>query len=276
MTAKQTLVLLTALWFASTAPPAIAQDLGGGMVDPAIDVPGEPFSYFSRPTDVVGALYAPVASEVTPEGYVYTGFGELMFFVGNPPEPVDVRIKTLHRGYLPVVEYHLVRHGVRFRFRMFAADLGGPLAGLPTNFVNVELTNPTDHQRTAFLSSAYRFTPPRTTLYTRADYRFGQRMDLIPKDLVAGQTKHNPAWVYSFTKNALVRDGRVLYLFPTDPQPHLAALSQSDYGLRTLRYLSGEVQERPILQYDTPQTPMGLVMYRVSLQPGETQTLTFK
>src|SRR5512137_377809 len=71
----------------------------GGMLDPGVDTPGEPFSYFWHPTDVIGTLYAPVASEVTPEGYVYTGFGELMFFVGIPPEPVNGLIKTLYSGY---------------------------------------------------------------------------------------------------------------------------------------------------------------------------------
>jgi len=276
MATKQSVAWVTALLLACSLGPAIAQDLGGGMVDPGIDLPGEPFSYFANPTDVLGALYAPVASEVTPEGYVYTGFGELMSFVGNPPEPVDVRIKTLHQGYLPIVEYGLVQHGVRYRFQAFASDLGGPLAGLPVNFVKVELANEAADHRTAFFSSAYRFAPPSTTLYTRGDYRFGQRMDLIPKELVAGQTSHKPSWVYSFTKRGVVRDGRLLYLFPTEPQPHLAALSQSDYGLRTLRYLSGEVQERSLRQHHTPQTPMGLVMYRVSLKPGETRELVFK
>ena len=254
----------------------VAQDLGGGMLDPAIDTPGKPFSYFWHPTDVIGALYAPVASEVTPEGYVYTGFGELMFFVGNPPEPINVRIKTLHQGYLPIVEYHLVRDGVRFRFSIFASDLGGAAAGLPVNFVKVELMNEVDEQQTPFISSAYRFASPRTTLHTRGDYRFGQRMDLFSKDLLDGQTKHNPAWVYSFTKSTLVRNGRLLYSFPTDCVPHLAALSQSDYGLRSLRFLSGEIQERSARQHHTPQTPMGLVMYRVPLKPGETQELVFK
>ena len=113
--------------------PAGAQDVADGMVDPAMDTPGEPFSYFAHPTDVIGGLFARVASEVTPEGYIFTGFGELMFFLGNPPEPVCVRIKTLREGYLPIVEYQLMRHGVRYRFTLFAADLGGPLAGLPVN-----------------------------------------------------------------------------------------------------------------------------------------------
>jgi hypothetical protein len=276
MTLKQHSFWVVAALLGCGVSSATAQDLSGGMVDPGIDTPGEPFSYFRNPTDVIGALYAPVASEVTPEGYIYTGFGELMFFVGNPPEPVDVRIKTLYDGYLPIVQYHLARHGVRFRFTLFAVDLGGPLAGLPVNFVKVELTNEANRRRAAFLSSAYRFAAPSTTLYSRSDYRFGQRFDLIPKELVSGQTSYNPAWVYSFTKSAVLRDGRVLYMFPTDPPPHLAALAESDYGLRTLRFLTGDIQERSARQYHTAQTPMGLVMYRVLLQPGETQELIFK
>ena len=50
--------------------------------DPTIDEPGKPFSYFWHPTDVIGTLYAPVATEVTPEGYLYTG-GNLLDFVKN-------------------------------------------------------------------------------------------------------------------------------------------------------------------------------------------------
>src|SRR3989442_12496005 len=68
----------------------------GGMLDPEIDLLAEPFSYFWHPTDVIGALYAPAATEVTPEGYLYTGFGELMFFTGNPLDGVNHRLKTLY------------------------------------------------------------------------------------------------------------------------------------------------------------------------------------
>ncbi|MCR4415002.1 MAG: hypothetical protein NUV77_21495, partial [Thermoguttaceae bacterium] len=249
----------------------------GGMLDPAIDTPGEPFSYFWHPTDVIGTLYAPVASEVTPEGYVYTGFGELMFFTGNPPEPVNVRIKTLERGCLPIVRYHLLRDGVRYEFTLFAADLGGPLAGLPVNFVRVELVNESGQPRAAFLSSAYRFSAPITNQYGIPDYRFGQRFDLIPKALVDGQTSHNPAWVYSFTKNSVVRGGRMLYQFPTNPRPQLAALIEHGIGLQALRYFSGVVEEHgPPRVPHRPETPVGLVMYRVPLGPGECRELVFK
>lgn len=56
------------------AVPVTAQ-MRGGMLSPDIDTPGKPFSYFWQPTDVIGSLFGRVATEITPEGYLYTGFG---------------------------------------------------------------------------------------------------------------------------------------------------------------------------------------------------------
>ena len=70
------------------------------MLDPAIDRDDEPFSYFSQPTDVIGVMDARAGTLVSPEGYFYTGFGELMFFTGDPPVPLHQRVKTLYDGYL--------------------------------------------------------------------------------------------------------------------------------------------------------------------------------
>jgi len=254
----------------ATARVEAAFPVLGGMLDPAIDEPGKPFSYFGHPTDVIGALYAPVASEVTPEGYVYTGFGELMFFVDNPPEPVNVRIKTLRKGWLPVVEYDLCRHQVKYSFRIFAADLGGPLAGLPVNFVAVRLENQCSEPRAAFLSTAFRCRAPE-------GFRFGQRFDLIPKKYTEGQTGFNARRKYEFAVGAVLRDGRLLYTFPPSPAPDQFGLSLHDKGLNQYRYFTGEVegdpQPRSHQEYDTP---MGVVTYRVPLAFGQAQTLVFK
>src|SRR5690349_15908040 len=109
---------------------------GAQMVDPAIDAPNQPFSYFSRPTDVIGVMDARSATEVTPEGYLYTGYGELMFFVGNPPEPVNVRVKTLNEGHLPIVQYRFVKDKVMYRVDVFAATLDGKPDSPLVNFIN--------------------------------------------------------------------------------------------------------------------------------------------
>jgi hypothetical protein len=112
MNFRCTVFVFSAVLLFMPLSPGIRAQITGGMLPPGIDPPGEPFSYFRHPNDVVGALYAPVAAEVTPEGYLYTGFGELMFFTGNPLEPVNKRIKTLQDGYLPIVQYEFERDGV--------------------------------------------------------------------------------------------------------------------------------------------------------------------
>src|ERR1039458_3254352 len=62
------------------------------MLDPAIDRVGEPFSYFSKPTDVLGVMDGRWGTLVSPEGFLYTGYGELIFFAGNPPRPTWCKI----------------------------------------------------------------------------------------------------------------------------------------------------------------------------------------
>jgi hypothetical protein len=261
----------------SLGRPLLAQDVSNGMVDPSMDSSEEPFCYFEHPTDIIGTWLAPVASEITPEGFIYTGFGELMFFIGNPAEPVCVRNRTLLNGYLPIVEFELSRHMVRYKFTLFAADLGKSMSGLPLNFARVTISNESTEERAAFFSTAYRFAAPNTRMTEWADYRFQQRFDLISEALTKNQISYQHSWLYSFCKDALLRDGRLLYQFPTRPKPHLASLSLNDQGIRAARFLSGKVIEsHNKKQGHSPQLPMGFVMYRLLLQPGESRELVFK
>src|ERR1700730_17546730 len=164
-----------------TVVPLRSQILGG-MLDPSLDKPGEPFSYFWHPSDVIGSLYSPVASEVTPEGSIFTGFGELMFLLGNPLVPINKRVKTLYKGSLPIVQFEISQGGIKYDFTMFSANLGEKLEGLATNFVQVFIRNPGKVERTAFVSSAFRSTGPNNRLEGGpADFRFTQRFDLLPK-----------------------------------------------------------------------------------------------
>jgi len=249
----------------------------GGMVDPEVDPPNQPFSYFQHPTDVLGTLFAPAASQVTPEGYLYTGFGELMFFVGNPPRPVEQRIRTLYKDYLPIVQYQVEHLDLEYSFTMFAADLKGELEGLPVNFVKVEVRNPLPEERAAFFSTAYRFLPPVNNLRGVADYRFRQKFEVLPQKYVEGQTTFNPDWKYDFGPNHLVRDDRILYWFPVEHQPAQLSLTLNDTGLRMVRFFTGEISGNPNPKLTLyPQIPMGVVMYRLPLKPGESKSLVFK
>lgn len=250
-----------------------------GMLDPdQIDPPGKPFSYFANPNDILGAFGAPVASEVTPEGYVFTGFGELMFLVGNPPQATWQRHRTLHRGCLPAIEYEVWNDGLRYGFQLFAADLGGGLHGLPVNFVRVTVTNPTAEPRAAYFSTAWRFAGPVNTAYTAlGDYRFGQACANIPAELVEGQNQFNPNWRYEFAGEAMTRDGRLLYTCPTDLAPAHTALAPRDNGLRMVRFFSGEIEGNPEPSYACdPHMPLGIVTYCLALAPGGSRHLDYK
>jgi hypothetical protein len=259
-------------------PALMHGQVTGGMVNPDVDVPGEPFSYFMHPTDVVGVIYDPVASEVTPEGYVYTGSGEMMFYIGNSPEAIEQRVKTLDKGFLPAVHYTVRRDGLEYSFTIWADDLGAGLKGLPVNFARVEISNRGSERHAGFISSAYRFEPPNQTLHGGPGiYRFIQRFDRMPEQFTAGQTKFNPEWKYGWGEDSLVRDQRSLYFFPSTPKYFRRSLGLEDNGLRMERFFTGEVEGNRDPKYTLrPSTSMGVVMYRVSLAPGERQELVFK
>jgi hypothetical protein len=131
--------------------------LAAQMVNPTIDAESGPFSYYSHPTDMIGVMDAPTGTLVSPEGYLYTGFGELMFFTGNPEIAIDQRVKTLLHGYLPVIQYNFVRDGIRYEFTDFAATLDGKPSGTQVDFVRVRIENISKVQRTAWFSTGMRY-----------------------------------------------------------------------------------------------------------------------
>src|SRR5262250_1450725 len=116
---RRTCLLFLSTWL------FLALSTSAQMVDPAIDLDNEPFSYFSQPTDVIGVMDSRAGTLISPEGYLYTGFGELMFFTGNPPVPARQRVKTLYHGYLPIVQYTYKDGAVEYQVTTFAATLDG-------------------------------------------------------------------------------------------------------------------------------------------------------
>ena len=115
---RYALFSLAFLLAAFTPMPLHAQ-----MVNPSIDRAGQPFSYYSKPTDEIGILDSQAATEVTPEGYLRTGYGELMFFAGPDYEPINVRIRTLEQGHLPILHYSFQRDGIDFDLTVFGTSL---------------------------------------------------------------------------------------------------------------------------------------------------------
>lgn len=144
-----TLIALASL--AGTLP------LHAQMLNPNIDKSNEPFCYFSQPTDEIGVMDGKSGTLVSPEGYLYTGFGELMFFTDNPPQPVHQRVKTLREGYLPIIEYTFEREGFQYKFSMFAATLDGNPESPLMNFVRVAIKNAGNRQRTTHFAVGTRY-----------------------------------------------------------------------------------------------------------------------
>ena len=258
-----TAVLLTCLVLSLPGP------LNAQMLDPGIDRNNEPFCYFSRPTDEIGVMDGRSGTLVSPEGYLYTGFGELMFFTGNPPEPVRQRVKTLYKGYLPIIEYTFDRDGMQYHCTMFAATLDGRPESPLMNFVRVSIRNGSKRLRTAHFAASTRYQNESNGLGSTGDNRFSRpRRAKYPGDYYQAGVEFSKDWVYGFSDDAFLRDGQVFYLFPTTPEPERMMTLKTGYNTPqdlTPRKLSL-----------MPTTPVGIVLYHLTLKPKEKQILEFK
>jgi hypothetical protein len=238
------------------------------LVSPAIDSPNEPFSYFSQPSDEIGVMDAPEATEITPEGYLYTGFGELMFFTGPDDTPVHQRLRTLERGYLPMDEYTWRQDGIAYRFSMFAATLDGTPEGQLVDFVRITMHNGNVEPTRALFAAGFRYQAPSNTPRPIGDNRFVRPVDAKRLgDYRQPGVPFSNSWEYRFSGNAFMRDGKVMYLFPAHPEQLSFTLHQ-DYNKPP------DLTPRPL--NILPTTPAGIVRYGKMLAPGEDFTLVFK
>jgi len=235
------------------------------MVNPDLDKPEEPFSYFSFPTDVIGMMDCREGTEITPEGYLYTGYGELMFFYGSPPRPVNQRVKTLHKSYLPIIEYNFENQGVRYSIMLFAYTLDGTPESDLINFIRVEFQNLAQDPRTVYWTVGTRYTAESSDARGIPNHRFLR--PVTPSRV--GQYEQegeefSPEWEYSFEEDLMLRDGKVLYLFPAEI-PHTQ--------WTTLKTPHDMRWKKPKI---TPTTPAGLVKFKIALKPRESKILDLK
>ncbi len=256
--------LLVTLGLLAARMPAAGQ-----MLDPALDRPDEPFSYYAKPTDVLGVMDGQSGTLVTPEGYLYTGFGELMFFTGNPPVPVDQRVKVLRNGYLPIVQYEFARLGVRYQFTMFATTLDGNPESPLINFVRVAVKNAGDSPRTAFFSVATRYQNEVNSPYGAGDNRFRRPATAARLGEYAQPgVPFNPDWEYGFEDDAVMRGGKVLYSFSGEPAPLRRLTWKEGYN----EVPSAAARKLPV----APDTPVGIVQYKLPLAAGASRSIEIK
>lgn len=241
------------------------------MVSPSIDVAGEPFSYASRPTDQVSVMHATAGTEITPEGTLYTGYGELMFLVGVDRQLISARIRTLEDGYLPIVHYTVTHDGIEYRFTVFAASLGERQDGEHVvNFVRVTVRNPGNQAARAFLTTAWRYQAEQQTLFATGDNRFERpvRAKQLGDFAQPGDTFHADA-VYQASEDAYLQDGKAIYFFPAADKPFLRPSLRDYYNFMDM----APVGLKPSI---TPTTPVATAEYEVPLRAGEEKSFDFK
>jgi len=256
---------------------ALAYALNGGhtlsaqMVSPAIDTPGQPFSYFSRPTDEIGVMDAEAATEVTPEGYLRTGFGELMFFAGPEMEPTDVRIRTLENGRLPIIHYQFDRDGIAYRLTLFAATLDGKSDGTQVDFIRVEMKNSSSQPTRAIFATGIRYDALSTTGAPHGDNRFTRPAEgKYPGAYRQIGEVFSRDWTNTFDAQHFYREDRLLYTFPS-------SYSSRRFTLRGSAYDGGAPDAaKPVSLHVEPETPVGIVTYSSMLQPNSEWSLDFK
>jgi hypothetical protein len=246
-----------------------AAGLYAQMVPPSIDRPDQPFSYFSRPTDEIGMMDAEAATEITPEGYLRTGYGEMMFFAGSELAPTSVRIRTLEEGRLPIVHYHFERDGVDYRVTLFAATLDGKPEGTLVNFIRITMKNMGSEPNRAILATGIRYDAPNNTGAGHGDNRFDRpRVGKFPGDYRQLGEEFSPDWVYSFSDSGFMRDGRLLYSYPAD-------YASRGWTLHGNYNYPQEIGKPGKLRVDLT-VPVGIVTYSRLLKAGEESVLDFK
>ena len=88
------------------------------MVDPAIDRGSTVFSYFAKPVHEIGLPGSHFATMVTPEGRLFNGAAEMVFFAKDF-RPLNQRIYTLLDGWLPCIEYQVEDRGLVYQVQAF-------------------------------------------------------------------------------------------------------------------------------------------------------------
>jgi len=212
-----------------------------------------PYSFITQPTDQIGVPGFAAATEITPEGYLYTGSAEIVLRFGPRLRPWNVRTRLLTEGRYPILHSVASAGHVRYTLTTFAARVGGG----PVDFVRVRMHNRGRRTARAGWAVGTRYTggarkpnglrrfryarpatPARTGLYYQPGY---------------GWNAHSS---YAFRGKAFLRDGRALYL--TRRTPGGFHLSRAR-GAR-----------RPGVT-----SVVGLSRYRGRLAPGRTKTLDF-
>jgi len=238
--------------------------------------PSQPASWFNAQTSEIGLAGFEDTTEITPDGYLRNGFGELMFFAGAELVPTSANGKIVTKNGLPIVHYEFERDGITYRFSIFAGkidksaiiiarqhakfpfmpgfDITSNIYEPQVDFIRVDITNAAHEPRRAVFATGVRYQDPNATGTPHG------------KDGEA----FNRGWMNYFDDANFYRFNRDLYSFP-------AGFADRSF---TLRKNWSEPNPQYVLvetHVDAgPTTPIGIVTYARQLNPGEMWTLDFK
>lgn len=175
--------------------------------DPAIDGEDETYSFYAKPNMQLGLPGEPYATRVDHDGQLDTGIGKegggkFLFFIGKPMEPVQKRIWTLTKGYLPEINYNIERDGVKYLLRAFQYWLDDKNRTTPINFIQVDAINQAPEKKNVFLYCGY--------LHSEFKHKL----------LMIKRPKWNKKALYRFDdKGIAYRDNKLIYSFSENQTP---------------------------------------------------------
>jgi len=276
---------LTFFIFALLAFPATfahftrAQTASPSPVSPSASPARQPSEKPFTPPDWIGPMGSGATTEITPEGYLSTGFEEIMFFSGPNLEPTDAHLRTLDQSHPPIVHYQFDRDGIKYRFTIFVgkidksaiveARLHAKFPFMPgfdirsniyepmVDFIRVDITNNGPEPRRAVFASGVRYADPNAA----PDHR---------RDNPQTGEAFNHGWVNFFDDANFYRFNRDLYAFPAGFVDRSFTI-RKNWSEPNPQYVLG------VTHVDAgPTTPVGIVTYARELKPGESWVLDFK
>src|SRR3954452_12526349 len=84
-----------------------------------------PWSFIVAPTEQLGVPGYPAGTEITPEGYLYTGSAEIAFGYGPRYRPWNVPIRRLQDGRYPIISSDAGSGHVGYTLTVFTQIAGG-------------------------------------------------------------------------------------------------------------------------------------------------------
>jgi hypothetical protein len=211
-----------------------------------------PWSFIVTPTEQLGVPGYPAGTEITPEGYLYTGSAEIVFRFGARLRSWNVPIRRLEDGRYPVISSQAHASGVSYGLTTFTAAVGGG----PANFVRVRITNHSASTAAVGWALGTRYTGGERKGSGRR-FRFAR-----PATPVRSGLYYQPGYgfnahsVQRFAGGAFLRDGRALYIAHGTPA-----------GLHSRRVRG--------VRHAAPTSLVGVTRYHGRLSPGRSVVLDF-